>query len=111
MSVSTVEPIFNLIISSRQESSAIAFLTWIVIGMVVGYLGSQILNKRNPNLLSYLLLGILGAIVGGFLSNLMGRSQRGGLDIYSLVVAAVGAFVFLIVYQGVFRRRRFLNMD
>ena len=100
-----------MLISDRQATTALTFVAWIVIGLVAGYLGSLILNRRNPRVISYVLLGIVGAIVGGFLSNLLGRPHLGALDTYSMIVAVVGAVVFLIVYHAVFRRRRFLNMD
>jgi uncharacterized membrane protein YeaQ/YmgE (transglycosylase-associated protein family) len=98
-------------ISSRQESSALTFAAWIVIGLLVGYIGNQILNKRNQHLVRYILYSIVGAMVGGFLSNLFGKPGIRGLDLYSLIVAIVGAVVFLIVYHALFRRRRFLNMS
>jgi uncharacterized membrane protein YeaQ/YmgE (transglycosylase-associated protein family) len=100
-----------MLISNRQESSAIAFVAWIIIGTVAGYLGSKILNRTDQHLARYVLLSIVGAIVGGFLSNLLGRPGLRGLDLYSMLVAVVSAVVFLIVYHALFRRRRFLNMS
>ena len=105
-----LEP-FAVLISNRQESSALTFAAWIVIGLIVGYVGSQILNRRNQHLFRYILLSIVGALVGGFLSNLFGKPGIRGLDLYSLIVAVVSAVVFLIVYHALFRRRRFLNMS
>jgi uncharacterized membrane protein YeaQ/YmgE (transglycosylase-associated protein family) len=101
----------GMLISTRQQNSAITFAAWIVIGLVVGFIGSQILNRRDRYLVRYILLSIVGAIVGGFLSNLFGKPGIRGLDFYSLIVAVVGAFVFLIVYHALFRRRRFLEMS
>jgi len=100
-----------LFISNRQQDSAIAFVAWIVIGLVVGYIGSRILNSKGRHLVRYILLSIVGAIVAGFSANLLGKPGVRGLDIYSLLVAVVGATVFLIVYHALFRRRRFLNMS
>ena len=101
----------GLLISNRQQNSAITFVVWIVIGLVVGYVGSQILNRRDRHVVRYVLLSIVGAIVGGFLANLMGKPGIRGLDLYSMLVALVGAVVFLIVYHALFRRRRFLDMS
>jgi uncharacterized membrane protein YeaQ/YmgE (transglycosylase-associated protein family) len=100
----------GMLISNRQQNSAITFVAWIVIGLVVGYIGSQILNRRDRHLVRYVLLSIVGAIVGGFSANLLGKPGIRGLDLYSLIVAVVGAIVFLVVYHALFRRRRFLNM-
>ena len=101
----------GMLISDRQQNSAIAFVAWILIGLVVGFIGSQILNRKDRHLARYVLLSIVGAIVAGFSANLLGKPGVRGLDLYSLLVAVVGAIVFLIVYHALFRRRRFLNMS
>lgn len=97
-------------ILNRQEGSTLAFVAWIVIGLVTGFIGSRILNKTGRGLGRDCLIGIVGALVSGFLSNLLGKPGGPGLDLYSLLVAAVGATVFMIVYHALFRRRRFLSM-
>lgn len=105
ISNNTGMPILN-----RQESSTLSFVAWIVIGLVTGFIGSKILNKTGRGLGRDCLIGIVGAFVSGFLANLLGKPGGRGLDLYSLVVAAVGAVVFMIVYHALFRRRRFLSM-
>ena len=100
----------GMLISDQSEGSAMSFVAWIVLGLVAGFIGSKILNKTEHHLVRYVLIGIVGAIVGGFLSNLLGESGVTGLDFYSLLVAVVGAVVFVIVYHALFRRRRFLRM-
>ncbi len=100
----------GLVVLNRQESSTLTFVAWIVIGLLVGFIGSKILNKTNRGRLRDVLLGIVGAIVGGFLSNLIGRFNGSGLDLYSAFVAAVSAVVFMFIYHALFRRRRFLSM-
>jgi len=100
----------GVLVLNRQESSTLSFVAWIVIGLVIGFIGSKILNKTGRSLGRDCLIGIVGALVGGFLSNLLGKPGGPGLDIYSLLVAAVGAAVFMIVYHALFRRRRFLSM-
>ena len=100
----------GMLISNRQQSSATSFVAWIVLGLVAGFIGSKTLNKTDHGLVRYVLLSIIGAIVGGFLANLYGKPGVTGLDFYSLLVALVGAVVFMIVYHAMFRRRRFLNM-
>ena len=100
----------GMLILNRQESSTLAFVAWIVIGLVTGFIGSKILNKTGRGLGRDCLIGIVGALGSGFLSNLLGKPGGPGLDLYSLLVAAVGAAVFMIVYHALFRRRRFLSM-
>ena len=97
-------------ILNRREGSTLAFVAWIVIGLVTGFIGSKILNKTGRGLGRDCLIGIVGAFISGFLANLLGKPGGPGLDLYSLLVAAVGAVVFMIVYHALFRRRRFLSM-
>lgn len=100
----------GMLISGSQTSSATSFIAWILIGLVVGFIGSKILNKTGRGLMRDVLLGIVGAMVGGFLSNLLGKPTGSHVDFYSWLVAAVGAVVFMFVYHALFRRRRFLSM-
>ena len=100
----------NFLIPIRQEDSIIHFVAWIAIGLVAGFIGSKILNGTRYGLGRDVLLSIVGAIAGGFLSHLFRTPGASSLDLYSLGVAAVGAVVFLIVYHALFRRRRFLSM-
>ena len=105
ISTRTGMPILN-----RREGSTLSFVAWIVIGLATGFIGSKILNKTGRGLGRDCLIGVVGAFVSGFLANLLGKPGGPGLDLYSLLVAAVGAAVFMIVYHALFRRRRFLSM-
>jgi len=100
----------SVLISNGQEMSALSFVASMVPGLVTGFIGSEILNKSDHRLVRYVLLSIVGAIVGGFLSNLVGKPGVTGLDFYSLLVSLVGAVVFMIIYHALFRRRRFLSI-
>jgi uncharacterized membrane protein YeaQ/YmgE (transglycosylase-associated protein family) len=100
----------SMLISSRQQSSAVSFAVWIVLGLMVGFFASKVFNKTGYGLRRDCLLGVVGAIVGGFFSNLLRKSSEPGVDVYSALVAVVGAVVFLLVYYALFRRRRFLSM-
>jgi uncharacterized membrane protein YeaQ/YmgE (transglycosylase-associated protein family) len=97
----------GMLISSRQESSAMSFVAWIVLGLVAGFIGSKLVNRTGEGLIRDVLLGVVGAIIGGYLFNLFGASGVTGLNLYSVLVAVVGAVVFLIAYHTIFRRRRF----
>lgn len=98
---------FSLLMSSRQQSSAVSFAVWIILGLIVGFIGSKILNT-DSGLLRDCLLGIGGAVVGGFLADLIGKSSGSGLDLYSEIVAVVGALVSMFVYRALIRRRGFV---
>ncbi len=80
-----------------------SFLAWIVLGLIAGFIGSKIVNKRGDGLILDILLGVVGAIVGGWLFNMFGASGATGLNLYSLAVAVVGAIVVLVVYHAIRR--------
>jgi uncharacterized membrane protein YeaQ/YmgE (transglycosylase-associated protein family) len=80
-----------------------SFLAWIILGLVAGFIGSKLVNKRGDGLVLDLLLGIVGAIVGGWLFNTFGAAGVTGLNLYSLLVAVIGAIVVLIVYHAIRR--------
>ena len=82
-----------------------SILAWIVLGLIAGFVGSKIVNRTGEGLVLDLALGIVGAVVGGFLFNLFGSAGVTGLNLYSFIVACVGAVVVLLVYHAVFRRR------
>ena len=77
-----------------------SWLAWIILGLLAGFIGSKLVNKRGEGLIVDILLGIVGAIVGGWLFNRFGASGVTGLNLYSLVVAVVGAVVILVVYHA-----------
>jgi len=80
-----------------------SLFAWIILGLIAGFLGSKIVNKRGEGLLLDILLGIVGAVVGGWLFRTFGASGVTGLNIYSLAVAVVGAIVVLLVYHAIRR--------
>ena len=80
-----------------------SFLAWIVLGLLAGFIGSKIVNKQGEGMFLDILLGIVGALVGGWLFNTFGASGVTGLNLYSLLVAVVGSVVFLVVYHAVRR--------
>jgi uncharacterized membrane protein YeaQ/YmgE (transglycosylase-associated protein family) len=81
------------------------FLAWIVLGLVAGYIASQIVNKSGDGVLVDIGLGVVGAVVGGWLFNTFGMAGVSGLNLYSLLVAVLGAVAVLIVYHLVMRSR------
>jgi uncharacterized membrane protein YeaQ/YmgE (transglycosylase-associated protein family) len=80
-----------------------SWLAWIILGLIAGFIGSKIVNKRGEGLFLDIILGIIGAIVGGYVFSLFGASGVTGLNIYSLVVAVIGAIVVLVVYHAIRR--------
>ncbi len=80
-----------------------SFFAWIILGLIAGFIGSKLVNKRGEGMLLDILLGIVGAIVGGWLFNRFGGAGVTGLNLYSLLVAVVGAVLVLLVYHAVRR--------
>jgi uncharacterized membrane protein YeaQ/YmgE (transglycosylase-associated protein family) len=74
-----------------------------VLGLVAGFIGSKIVNKTGEGILLDIVLGIVGAVVGGWLFNTFGGAGVTGLNLCSLLVAVVGAVVFLVVYHAIRR--------
>ena len=83
-----------------------SYLAWIVLGLVAGFIGSKLVNKSGDGFLIDILLGIVGAVVGGFIFRFFGAQGVSGLNLYSLLVAVIGAVVFLLIYHALFRRGR-----
>ncbi len=74
-----------------------SIIAWIIVGLIAGWLAEQI-TGRDQGLLTNLLVGIVGAFVGGFLfSTLLGFEYRQGFNLASIIVATVGAVVFLFI--------------
>ncbi len=82
-----------------------SFLAWIVLGLIAGWIGSMLVNKSGEGVLMDIVLGVIGAVLGGWLFNTFGHSGVTGLNLYSLLVAVVGAVVVLFLYHLVVRGR------
>jgi uncharacterized membrane protein YeaQ/YmgE (transglycosylase-associated protein family) len=80
-----------------------SILAWIVLGLIAGFVGSKIVNKSGEGFVVDIILGIVGAVVGGFIFRFVGASGVTGLNIYSLIVAVIGAVVLLVIYHAVRR--------
>ena len=82
-----------------------SFLAWIILGLIAGFIGSKLVNRRGEGVVLDILLGIDGAFVGGWLFTSFGRAGVTGLNLYSMVVAVIGAVVVLVIYHALSRRR------
>ena len=81
-------------------------LTWIVVGIIAGYLAKRVMSGEGPGgLLGDLVVGVVGAVVGGWIFNYFGRPGATGLNIGSILVAFVGAVVFLFTLRLLTRGR------
>ena len=80
-----------------------SIIGWLILGLIAGFIASKIVNKSGEGVILDILLGIVGAVVGGFLFSIVGGAPVTGLNIYSMIVAVIGAIVVLLVYHAVRR--------
>jgi uncharacterized membrane protein YeaQ/YmgE (transglycosylase-associated protein family) len=76
-----------------------SFIAWIVLGLIAGFIASKIVNKTGEGFIMDIILGIVGAVVGGYLFQTFGMAGVTGVNIYSILVAVVGAVVVLAIYH------------
>jgi uncharacterized membrane protein YeaQ/YmgE (transglycosylase-associated protein family) len=77
-----------------------SFLAWIVLGLIAGFIASKIVNKSGEGVLLDIVLGVIGAVVGGWLFNTFGHMGVTGLNLYSILVSVVGAIIVLVIYHA-----------
>jgi uncharacterized membrane protein YeaQ/YmgE (transglycosylase-associated protein family) len=76
-------------------------IAWIILGLFAGFVASMLMNKHGEGFLGDVVLGIIGAVVGGFVAHLLGLSGVNGMNIYSIGIAIVGAVIVLAIYHAV----------
>ena len=79
-----------------------SFLTWIVLGLISGFIASKIVSKTGQGAVMDIVLGVVGAVVGGWLFSMIGHTGVTGLNLYSVFVSVIGAVAVLLVYHGLF---------
>jgi uncharacterized membrane protein YeaQ/YmgE (transglycosylase-associated protein family) len=75
-------------------------IAWIILGLVAGFIANKIVNQPGGGLIFDTVLGIIGAVVGGWLFSFFGAREVTGFNLYSLIVAIVGAVVVLLLYHA-----------
>jgi uncharacterized membrane protein YeaQ/YmgE (transglycosylase-associated protein family) len=83
-----------------------SILVWILLGFISGYIASKIMNTQSgEGILLDIVLGIVGALVGGWIFKAIGHSGVTGLNLYSIFISVIGALVVLGVYHALSRSR------
>jgi uncharacterized membrane protein YeaQ/YmgE (transglycosylase-associated protein family) len=85
----------------------IGVMQWIVLGLIAGFVASKIVNKTGEGLVIDIALGIFGAVIGGWIFRALGTAGATGFNVWSLLVAVVGAVVLLLIGHAV--RRSFVR--
>jgi uncharacterized membrane protein YeaQ/YmgE (transglycosylase-associated protein family) len=78
-----------------------SFVGWIVLGLIAGFLASMLVNKRGEGMVLDVVLGIVGALAGGWLFQRFGSAGVTGFNLWSLMVAVVGAVLLLVIWHAV----------
>lgn len=76
-------------------------LSWIIVGGLAGWIASKVMKGGSMGLLGNIIVGIIGAFVGGFIVNLIGGKGVTGINIWSILVAVLGAIVFIWVVRKI----------
>ena len=81
-----------------------SILTWIVLGLIVGFIANKLFNKTGEGVLMNIVLGGIGAVFGGELINKFGIGGATWLNLWSVLVSVSGAALFLVVYNALATR-------
>jgi uncharacterized membrane protein YeaQ/YmgE (transglycosylase-associated protein family) len=80
-----------------------SLFVWLLLGLLAGFVASHLVNHRGEGMILDILLGIVGAIVGGWIAYVLGFAGITRLNIHSLIVATIGSVVVLFVYHAIRR--------
>jgi uncharacterized membrane protein YeaQ/YmgE (transglycosylase-associated protein family) len=78
---------------------------WLILGLISGFIASKIVNKHGEGFLMDIVLGIVGAFIGGWLFAHLGHAGITGFNLYSMFVAVIGAVILLVIYHALAGRR------
>jgi uncharacterized membrane protein YeaQ/YmgE (transglycosylase-associated protein family) len=85
------------------QGKIMSILAWVILGLIAGFIGSKLVNKTGEGIFLDVVLGIVGAVVGGWVFQTFGSTGVTGLNLYSLLVAVIGSVVVLILYHVIRR--------
>jgi uncharacterized membrane protein YeaQ/YmgE (transglycosylase-associated protein family) len=80
-----------------------SIIGWIVLGLIAGFIASKIVNREGEGIILDIVLGIVGAVVGGWIMAAFGGAGVTGFNLYSMFVAVVGAIVLLLIGHAIRR--------
>ncbi len=86
-----------------------SIIGWLILGLIAGFVASKIVSNTGQGVVLDVVLGVIGAVVGGFLFTTFGAAPVTGLNLYSMLVAVVGAVVVLVLYHAVTGNRTALR--
>ena len=80
-----------------------SLFSWIVLGLIAGFIASHLVNHRGEGMVLDILLGIVGAVIGGWIAHLLGYAALAGISLYGIIIAtlgAIGSFCSFIMPSG-----------
>jgi uncharacterized membrane protein YeaQ/YmgE (transglycosylase-associated protein family) len=77
-----------------------SIIGWLILGLIAGFIGSKIVDSQGQGVLLNIVLGIIGAIVGGLIFSAFGAQGITGLNLWSMIVAIIGSIVVLVAYHA-----------
>lgn len=81
-------------------------LVWIIFGLIAGAIAKFLMPGKDPGgIIITILIGIVGAVIGGFISSALGFGDVSGFNFPSLIIAVLGSIILLIIYRTVVSRR------
>jgi uncharacterized membrane protein YeaQ/YmgE (transglycosylase-associated protein family) len=90
----------------HERSKKMGIISWIVVGLIAGALGKLIMPGDDPGgFIVTILIGMAGALVGGFVVGILGGTGATGFNVWSILVATLGAIILLAVYRLIAGRR------
>ena len=79
--------------------------SWVVVGLIAGWLAGMVTGRRDQGCITKTAVGVIGALIGGALANAAGYEGIDELGVRSIVIAAVGATLFLFLLEAIEGRR------
>jgi len=86
--------------SIQQEELTMSFVAWVVLGLSAGFIGGRLANRSGKSIMPDVLLGLLGAVTGGWLFYAFGPPGVNGFHLLSHFAAVFGSLVFLLTYYA-----------
>jgi uncharacterized membrane protein YeaQ/YmgE (transglycosylase-associated protein family) len=84
-----------------------SIIGWLILGLIAGFVASKIVNAQGQGIVLDIVLGIIGALVGGFIFDAVGKVGVTGFNAWSLLVAIIGSIIVLVLYHALTGRRAF----
>jgi uncharacterized membrane protein YeaQ/YmgE (transglycosylase-associated protein family) len=82
-----------------------SIIGWLILGLIAGFVASRIVNAQGQGVVLDMVLGIIGALVGGFIFDAAGKVGVTGFNAWSLLVAIIGSIIVLVIYHALTGRR------